>query len=202
MCINCNLLTPVTDEFADFLGVEKRKYLTIGHDTYYNEKDADGNMKTIMGTTNNLYNYYTLDFFRVDTNSFKTLEVNIKSNSENPKDKTIVLYEGKIKMIRPFPKNLQKLDYMKNLNRDELYLECFDLSDVQEMFGDDTTVPPVDVSNPLSYMSNKYVEIKSSWNMYLKVYIIIRHVYNAVAIKPFLTSYNPYRWNITPNTTQ
>jgi hypothetical protein len=162
MCINCNLLTPVTDEFADFLGVEKRKYLTIGHDTYYNEKDADGNMKTIMGTTNNLYNYYTLDFFRVDTNSFKTLEVNIKSNSENPKDKTIVLYEGKIKMIRPFPKNLQKLDYMKNLNRDELYLECFDLSDVQEMFGDDTTVPPVDVSNPLSYMSNKYVEIKSS----------------------------------------
>jgi hypothetical protein len=162
MCINCNLLTPITDEFADFLGVERRKYLTIGHYTYYNEKDADGNIKTIMGTTNNLYNFYTIDFFRVDKNSLKTLEVNMKTNNENPKEKTIVLYEGKIKMIRPFPKNLSKLDYIKDLNRDELYLECFDLSDIEEMFVDDTVVPPVDVSNPLSSMSNKYVEIKSS----------------------------------------
>ena len=33
MCVNCNLLNPITDEFADFLCVPRRKYLVVGYTT-------------------------------------------------------------------------------------------------------------------------------------------------------------------------
>ena len=31
MCLNCNLLTPLSDAGANALGVECRKYLIVGH---------------------------------------------------------------------------------------------------------------------------------------------------------------------------
>jgi hypothetical protein len=159
MCINCNLLTPITDEFADYIGVERRKYLTFDSLTY---KITNYKVK---GTSYTLYNFYTLDFFRIDMDSLKELVVNFKSNKkdknkdndEHEDEQSIVLYEGKIKMIRPLPINDEGLNYIKKRTRDELYLECFDFSDVQEMFIEDAVVPPpVDSSNDFSPIANKY----------------------------------------------
>ena len=92
MCINCSLLSPVTDEFAEYLGVEKRKYLVVGHSTFdFFEKGYF----TGKAFCNDLINYKTIDFF-----SYPELP--------NPKiitkDKiTLGLYEAKLNVEGSLP---------------------------------------------------------------------------------------------------
>jgi len=35
MCVNCNLLCPISDKACDLLGIEKRKYLVIGNTLFF-----------------------------------------------------------------------------------------------------------------------------------------------------------------------
>lgn len=126
MCVNCNLVTPVTDVFADFLGVERRKYLVRGRDTYdlwlSDEYKAfctdrglfDEKMDTIPpeSSSNHLYNYRTVKYFSVMGFSGSTTVVKC--------GKTLTLLEGKITVLAPLPVALQKME------RWDEYLDMFD----------------------------------------------------------------------------
>ena len=88
MCINCNLITPITDNFADYIGVEKRKYLVQGCTV------AEFIFKNGIENTNSneLYNFKTVDFFYPDMQSLKKRKIT--------KDEiTFTIYEGKIKVL-------------------------------------------------------------------------------------------------------
>lgn len=149
MCVNCNLLTPITDECAELLGIEKRKYLAYGRDLNYISKDE----KVEQGTTNALINFVTMYCFSFDLNTLKekTVQKNFSTN-KNQGPSSITIYEGKIKMIHPLSyistlPNLKNnldlikktsnqdgdLDFIKNIKIDDLYLECIDFTEVSSI---------------------------------------------------------------------
>ena len=106
MCINCRIITPLTDDAADLLGVPRRKYLTYGKNLYdlmlKNGKNKFG------GYNNVIHNYKTLKCVSYDDRNFKPFEVN-----------GIEIYEGKLKIISPLPLNKPPEDI-------DMYLELFE----------------------------------------------------------------------------
>lgn len=128
MCVNCNLLVPVTDKFAEYLGVEKRKYLAYGNETNMFQLNFEK-------TSNALVNYKTLDFF-------KLVEPMITVSVEKDGFK-ITLYEGKIQILYPLP-----VRYRYNVDK---YLELFD---GELLWAEKPPVPPK-LTN-LSYVANSY----------------------------------------------
>ena len=133
MCINCNLIVPLTDDCADILEVPRRKYLTLGHITnsimFKNHKkiieDFSKNNTSLLdmpryesGYSNNLVNYLTANFLKEEQIKYFEWEDNLD-------DKKIVkdgvnLYESKIKILKPLPKVL------KTDNHSNYYSELFD----------------------------------------------------------------------------
>ncbi len=101
MCINCNLLTPLTDEAAEILGVAKRKYLVVGHET--NDIMPNG----IGGFSNAIHNFKTCS------------KISYSANMEKTVVKGITLYEGKLEIKGPLPKACQPPPDM------DLYIELF-----------------------------------------------------------------------------
>lgn len=102
MCINCNLLTPLSDAAAEILGVPKRKYLVIGNRTYNIVPDGKG-------FSNAIYNFKTMSKIKPSPDTMNKIVVN-----------GITLYEGKLIIKEPLP-----LEYKPN-DDEELYLELFE----------------------------------------------------------------------------
>lgn len=131
MCINCNLITPVTDEFAEYLGVEKKKYLVQGCTTVPFIDKLKG-----QPWSNSLYNYKTIDFFAV----YPVKNIDVKKDGT-----TVRLYEGKINVIGPLPNKCKYSGW-------DDYIELFDKEIIWE---DDPEIPPSQ-PNQLSQLANKY----------------------------------------------
>ncbi len=93
MCMNCRLLTPLSDTAAEILGVEKRKYLVYGKTLY--KLMLDNGKGKYSGYNNVIYNYLSIKCVSYEERNFKKITVN-----------GIDLYEGKLKVIQtlPFPK--------------------------------------------------------------------------------------------------
>jgi len=109
--INDYLLMPLSDKASDILGVERRKYLA---------RHIDLSSLNIKETTSNLvYNNFTLDYFQIDYSSLIKKEIIFN-------EKIYLIYQGKIKIIKPIPIMEITKKYILNKNRNELYLECFD----------------------------------------------------------------------------
>ena len=154
MCINCNLTTPITDGFADYLGVDRRKYLIVGSDTAVLQHDFNNYMETekklvpkfesigkwgwfCIAYSNQLYNNKTIDFFHVS----KMPSITVIKNGI-----PIKLYEGRIKVLGPLPKSEQ-------LDGWDKYLELFEGDIIWE---DNPPIPISPEKNPLSFMANSY----------------------------------------------
>ncbi len=99
-----NLLRPITDEFADYIGVERRKYLTFDNQDeilYFNKDDG----KRCYGISNKLFNFDTSYYFRVDKRLLKMKTICYDKHFKNRDDTidikrvSLTIYEGKIKMI-------------------------------------------------------------------------------------------------------
>lgn len=159
--IEYNMLRPITDQLADYIGVERRKYFALSDHAVY-KKDG----KFIFAVSEKLYNMHTSKYFRVDPELLKrkVIYYNNYENPINPKKLSITLYEGKIKMIAPIP--LQSLIITEDMaekikNEDDLYLECFDLSDVPDIYVYEDNVCPIDASEELSSISSNYDNYES-----------------------------------------
>jgi hypothetical protein len=111
MCINCNILTPLEDWLADKLGVERRKYLVVGHTTHNYIRHDDSITKSP----------YSLDIVNCATiTSFELV-----GSTDKPTIVTedgVRLYECKYRQIAPVRK-----DCVRNENA---YRELF-LGDIQ-----------------------------------------------------------------------
>lgn len=90
MCLNCRIMTPLSDSAAELLGVEKRKYLVFGNTLYKTMLDAGKGKYS--GYSNYIYNTHTLKCVSCEDRDYPTIEVN-----------GIKLYEGKLKIIKPLP---------------------------------------------------------------------------------------------------
>lgn len=107
MCCNCNLLTPITDEACELLGIEKRMYLTYGRslDDYISNRFPDYNTYDMVKFRSNLYsndviNYRTCKHFEFIGEMVPALQLN-----------TLKLYTGKYKQISPVKKEDVDLEY-------------------------------------------------------------------------------------------
>lgn len=107
MCINCRIIAPLSDDAAELLGVEKRKYLVYGKTLYKLMTDAGKNK--FGGYNNSLHNYNTMKYFSFDDRNF------IKKNVGKYE-----LYEGKLRFARPIPASF------KPPEGSDLYLELFE----------------------------------------------------------------------------
>lgn len=103
MCINCNLLTPLVDWVADIIGVERRKYLVLGHTL---SKYTDRDIPELF--SNDIINYKTAGAFQIigDTSSPSLVT-----------EDGIKLYECKYKQIKPVER-----DHVRDANA---YRELF-----------------------------------------------------------------------------
>ena len=111
MCLNCRLMTPLSDSAAEILGVEKRKYLVFGKSLY--ETMLGAGKGKYSGYSNAIYNTHTLKCISYeDRDKLKKIVVN-----------DIELYEGKLKVIRPLPIKLkpdESIDLYKELFEGEI----------------------------------------------------------------------------------
>lgn len=134
-------------------GVERRKYLTR-FDFKNPCWDEDG--KVLYKTSDKLYNLDTSHCFSIDPNLLTLKEAHYNNQGSQ---EYCALYEGKIKMIAPIPINSMMIteymiEHLKNADRSNLYLECFDLSDVPDIYVyNNAEVLPMDASTELSYVS-------------------------------------------------
>ena len=90
MCINCRILTPLSDEAADLLKVEKRKYLVYGKNLY--DLMLNAGYSKFGGYNNIIHNYKTIKCVSYKDRNFKEITVN-----------GIELYEGKLVVEKPLP---------------------------------------------------------------------------------------------------
>ena len=107
MCLNCRLMTPLSDSAAEILGVEKRKYLVFGNSLYSTMLNAGKGKYT--GYSNSIYNTHTLKCISYKDRNFNKININ-----------GIDLYEGKLQIIRALPLKLKPPENMY------LYLELFE----------------------------------------------------------------------------
>lgn len=183
MCINCNLLTPLSDKVADILGVEKRKYLVHVHEV--SMIDIHRELSPHMGSnTNLLLNYMTFSSFRIDYSSYtkKQIEFEYKGTIIN-----ITLYEGKIKMIAPIP--LIKLydPILIKGNIDNFYLELFDTSDIPALFTKNMNELLDNCNTSLSYSQYmKPTEVLSCINV-VDDELVYNSNINVYTVKNYLT---------------
>ena len=110
MCINCNILTPLSDEAADLIGVEKRKYIVIGsHLDEYIIRNGLSTMDKMYDTVKQRSNMYLNDIINYQTagGNFEIIG-NITRPSKTLGN--LMLFEGKYKQLHPIDNKYITLD--------------------------------------------------------------------------------------------
>lgn len=117
------MIIPLPDNIAELLNIEKRKYLIRCNELHF----LFSNNKCDIFDTSILYNFYTVDYIRLDYGSLysKRKEINYGNN-------TFTLYEGKIKIVSKLPMFPKIKNVLDTKNISHLYLECFDTSPIMQ----------------------------------------------------------------------
>lgn len=136
MCINCNLICPVIDYYADAVGVERRKYVAASSSLNHIHWDPDVVSKeNFYFASNQLLNYKTSQCFRFG----KWDEVPSIVVTHEGHD--VRLYEYFYEIIKPLPHELLN---RINVSYDNMYFELFRWKD-----------EPVDENTSMFYASEE-----------------------------------------------
>lgn len=90
MCLNCRIMTPLSDAAAELLNVEKRKYLVYGNSLY--DLMLKSGKNKYSGYNNVIFNFKTIRCVSAKPETFKKITVN-----------GIDLYEGKLIVEKQLP---------------------------------------------------------------------------------------------------
>ena len=140
MCINCSLITPMTDEICELLGIEKRKYLSSPSLLPYKFKK---DIKCKEANSFSVVNYMTYGSFKLT----KCKKINLKDivsdeifskiqKYNNYGRNEFIIYEGKIEVLGPV-----NIKYKSNKDQ---YIELFTgpIEYVPEEYVYKPSVPP------------------------------------------------------------